>query len=25
VKEWRLAFAHRTTPWSEKDIDAPQR
>jgi mono/diheme cytochrome c family protein len=25
VKEWRLAFAHRTTPWSEKDIDAPQK
>jgi len=25
VKEWRLAFVHRTTPWSEKDIDAPQR
>lgn len=25
VKEWRLAFAHRTTPWSTKDIDAPQR
>ena len=25
VKEWRLAFAHRTMPWSEKDIDAPQR
>ena len=25
VKEWRLAFAHRTTPWSEADIDAPQR
>ncbi|WP_298196988.1 c-type cytochrome [Novosphingobium sp.] len=25
VREWRLAFAHRTTPWSEKDIDAPQR
>ena len=25
VKEWRLAFAHRTKPWSEKDIDAPQR
>jgi mono/diheme cytochrome c family protein len=25
VKEWRLAFSHRTTPWTEAEIDIRQR
>lgn len=25
VKEWRQAFAHRQTPWTEAELDAPTR
>lgn len=25
VKEWRLAYAHRTVPWTETELAAPQK